>query len=280
MNAHQLATNIHLSPRAIILSGTIMGREKKSESGPISGFTPHHAIAGVPTVPYDGDEPAPTHQVGACIECAFTEQNLIPSVANSYGRALNLVHLIFGNASQGPTSNELKVLREAGQILQANAGKAVYLASLPVLSAGQYGVAQGRHYVLGLFNADGAPLFLNPAAVDAKVLTAAYPQNQKTRNLQAIAPAPAPKVVGPSWYDAAAQAIGAFSGLKGDKLHKAVLEARAKQLGKEQSLKPKDAAAAAQKDYDTLKQASASPTDAGEQEPAVESRKSIMRARV
>lgn len=257
MNATELASSIKLNPRAIVLSGSIQERMKNSDTGMISGLSPHYATKGIPTVPFEGDEPAPHLHMGASIECALQERPLLPKVAASYGTPLNVVHMIFGTQALAPTQNEYRLLREAGQILKANAGRPIHAACLPVLVSGQYGVAQGRYYLLGLFDEQGHALFINPVAKEAQVLTADFPQAQKVRTTSDQAPQVAQPIqqapAGPNWYETLSSNIATFSGLKGKKLHEAVMETRAKQLVKDKGLKPKDAATQAQADFEALK---------------------------
>ncbi len=294
MTPTELASTIKLNPRAVVISGSLTARTKNSaESGEISGFSPHHARKGIPLVPFEGDEPAPVHMEGACIECDIREQSILPAAAASYGRTLNLVHLIFGNENTCPTNNEFKCLREAGEILKANVGQPVHLAALPILLSGAYGVAQGRLYVLALFDHAGNCLFLNPAAKDAKILQAEYPQTQKIRSLAiqvaqvAPAPAPAPVAAIPGWYPAMADTIATLMKLKGAKLHEAVLNTRASQVAKEQKITPKAALALVTEELEQAKQASkaqaavvAAKTVPVAPQPAAPARKSLLSARV
>lgn len=290
MTPAELASRIQLSPRAIVMTGTLSERTKTSEGGTISCFTPHHAKQGSPAVCFDGDEPAPVHMDGACIECALNEVSPLTTAARSYGRVLNLVHMIFGAAGVVPTQNELKCLREAGQIFRANLAKPIHFVALPILVSGQYGVAQGRLYVLGLFDKEGNTLFVNPAAKEANLLQADYPEAQKIRTLVdaplQVAAAPEPEPLGlPAWYSAAADTLAVALKLKGTKLHEAVLNTRASIVAKEQKLTPKAALAAVTAEYDQAKAALKAPAAAPKSipvpaAPAQAPAKSLLKARV
>lgn len=260
MNSTELATRLKLHPRAVILTGTLRERTKNSDTGAISGYLPHFAVKGCPPVAFTSNgEPSPSLQDGAAIEADFAEsQPVMPTVVGSYGRTLNMIHLIFGSQSNPPNASQMKLLREAGEILRSSQGKTVHLIALPVLSAAQYGIAQGRLYLLGLFGEDGTPLFVHPDAV-GHTITTAYPQNQKVRTTQPVAvvatpvQTPAPAVTATAtWYESMKQAIASVTDLKGVQLHKKTLAARADQLVKSQGLSPRDALAQAQKEYESI----------------------------
>ncbi len=297
MTPSELATSISLPPRAIIIEGTLADRTKKqkdadgNEIGSISGLTPHHIIYGIPTVPFEGDEPMPVHQDGAAIECSIAEKPFLPAISNAYGKSLNMVHLTFGSTTAAPTTNELKLLREAGQIFKENLGRPVLLTVVPVIAQGQGGVALGRFYPLAMFTTDGVPLFLHPLAKEHKLIKCEFPVNQKIRttSMQVAAPAPiqAPIPALPAWYSAMADTVATFTKLKGAKLHEAVLNTRAGHVAKEQKIALKAALAAVTAEYDTcVTAAKAQAATAATKvvpvvtQPTAPARKSFLSARV
>ena len=290
MNPTDLASKLKLHPRAVLFTGNLRERTKNSTAGAISGFTPHYAAKGCQPVPYSpAGEPEPVQNEGAAIECDLAEQTpIMPSSFASYGKPLNMVHLIFGSNANQPNNTEYKLLREAGEILRGALGRPVHVAAVPVLSSGQYGVATGRLYLVGVFEIDGRPLFVHPNAVGS-VLSSEFPAAQKIRSTQAAAPvaAQAPAApVGPNWYDTMADTLATALRLKGAKLHEAVIATRAKHIASEEGITAKAAALKAQEQYNALKAASAStpaqtatPAAKAAQEPATPARR-LSQARV
>ena len=237
MNSLELAKNIALAPRAVILTGNLTERFKNSEAdqAKISGFEPHYAMTGCPRVQFNPhDEFIPMQQAGAAIEASFTEQFTQPefsAIATNYGRALNMVHLQFGRQGLTPTPTEAKVLREAGELLKrASGGQALHLVAFPIFTSAAYGVAAGRLYPLGVFNQAGEALWLNPLAVGT-LLQAAYPATQIQRSMTApvviAAPAAEPKT---NWYATMSASLGKATKLTGAPLHNLVLGQYADQL--------------------------------------------------
>lgn len=233
MEQNELAKKLSLDARAMILTGSFRERVKASGAGQISGFSPHYTIKGVPLMEIAEGQVASPQQEAVAIEADFAEKASRPELAaitGGYGRALNMVHLLFGRTGTPPNSAEAAVLIEAGKIFRESMGQPTYLAAVAVLSTGAYGVAQGRLAPIGLFNAQGESLWIHPIAKDT-LLKADYPQQQTQRSLQ-----PAPPVVeavAPArhWYEQLSEIRSKQAPkVTGQKLHEAVIERQADTL--------------------------------------------------
>ncbi len=227
----ELSCNIDLAPRAVVLSGSLKGRSKKSDAGVIAGFTPHFACRGCPVGVFDpSGEFNPTLAEGLCIEADFDESSAVgmSSTLSSYGgRSMNMVHLAFGRSGVAPNVAEAKALREAGDLFRGMTGQPAFLVALPILTAGQYGVALGRFYPLGLFRTDGEPIWIHPAAQANGFLTCPIPQHQKQRSLD---PGPAFSAPAPDLYTEIHERMKAATGKSGIQLHNEVIAAYSSQL--------------------------------------------------
>lgn len=233
MLTRDLATKIELHPRALLLQGTLEGRMKNS--GSLPGLTPHYAMPGCPVVIYDGAN-AVEDPNAAELEFNFMETGFpLPAALQGYSaKQGNMVQIMFGRNGQAPTQAAYRVLREASAKIAPLLGskRQVFAASLPILTPGQYGVTVGRHYLLGLFDSDGTPIWLHPDALAAGTLRADFPHDQLERSTAAAAApqeAPAPSTATNPWYETMRVAL-ASTGLKGKALHTAILNARAHQL--------------------------------------------------
>lgn len=226
MNLVEIAAKLVLHPRAIVMLGTCDIRMKNS--GSLPGLTPHYAMQGCPVVQYNGanavEDPAPAN-----IEFAFQETSFpLPSALQGYNaKQGNVVQLLFGRNGQAPTQPAYRLLREASAKVNAVAAskRQVFLVSLPILTPGQMGITTGRHYLLGLFEVDGTPIYLHPDAVAQGVFKAEYPADQRERSTAAQPAAP----VVASWYEPMAAALSSV-GLRGKELHETILKGRAQQL--------------------------------------------------
>lgn len=246
MNIRELTTKIELHPRALMLQGTLEGRMKNS--GSLPGLTPHYAMPGCPLVIYDGanavEDPNAAELEFNFMETAFP----LPAALQGYSaKQGNMVQVMFGRNGQAPTQAAYRVLREASAKIAPLLGskRQVFAASLPILTPGQYGVTVGRHYLLGLFDSDGSPIWIHPDALAAGTLKTDFPADQQERSTAASAPkeAPAPAPANNPWYETMRVAL-ASTGLKGKALHTAILNARAHQLV-EQGAAPNSKAALA-----------------------------------
>lgn len=233
MNSSDLAKAISIDPRAVILTGALRERVKNSDNGQISGYQPHFTMKGCPLVAFDAaGEPLPSQSEASAIEADFAEvpRPEMTALLASYGRALNMVHLVFGRQGVPANPAESKVLREAGEIFKRHTGQPAHLVTLPVLSTAAYGVAAGRLYALGLFSPQGDALWLNPAAVGV-FFKATFSDAQRYRSLTpAPIAAPAPAAPKANWYELMSSTLGKSTGLKGAKLHNLVLSSYADQL--------------------------------------------------
>jgi hypothetical protein len=222
MNAYDLAAKIKLTPRAVVLSGRIDYRQKQG----MPALTPHYAEKGCPIVQYQGAN-AIERPNAAEIEFGMIEAaNPVPAIARTFPKQKNLCMLIYGHDSQAPTQAAYRVLQEASSIFGKVGQQDVHVAALPVTTPAMGGINNGRFVILGLFDAAGRPLWLNPDANDAQAFQGVpYPDGQAERSAS-NAPASAQAAV---WYNAIASVL-AGTGLKGDALRSATLNARARQL--------------------------------------------------
>lgn len=254
MNTTDFAARIQLHPRAIVMLGTAEGRMKNG--GTLPGLTPHYAMPGCPLIQFNGanalEEPNPAE-----IEFSFQETGFpLPSALQSFSpKQGNFMQLMFGRNGQAATAAAYRVLREASSKIAPYIGsnRQIFAVSLPILTPGSLGVTAGRHYLMGLFETDGTPIWIHP---DAKsVFKAEFPADQRERS---IAGAPSAPAAG-SWYEPMRAAL-AYTGLKGKKLEDQVLKVRAGQLV-EQGVAPdmKTAMAIASADLSTRNAASEGP---------------------
>lgn len=237
MNANELAEKISLSRRVVVLTGTLRARQKNSDVGTISGYQPHYAMRGCPPATFDEKgELASTVPQGLCIEANFDEENLsgqhgIGAIATSYeGRALNMVHMVFGRNNVAPTSVEAKTLKEAGEIMQKMTGQHAHLVAAPVLNSGMGGMAMGRFYALALFRQTGEAVWVHPAAEKLGLLKCPFPEHQRVRSLDPIAAPAASAAVEPEWYAQIHAALMKTSKLRGLELHNAIITHYSTQL--------------------------------------------------
>ena len=228
MNARDLASTLNLHPRAVLMFGAFVTRMKNK--GTLPGLTPHYAMAECPMVQFNGAN-AIEEANAAEIEANFMETGFpLPSALRPYSsRQGNLIQLAFGAAGQAPTQAAYRALREASGIFNtlANTKRQVWIATLPILTPGSMGVISGRHYVVGIWNEDGAPLWVHPDALAAGLFKGEFPAEQKERNLGEVPATAAPTLE--SWYEPMRAALEA-AGLKGDALHQTILRARATKL--------------------------------------------------
>lgn len=260
----QLSCDIDLAPRAVVLSGSLKGRSKKSDAGIISGFTPHYACRGCPIGVFDpSGEFTSTLAEGLCIEADFDESSAVgmSSALSSYGgRSMNMVHLTFGRSGIAPNVAEAKAVREAGDLLRGMTGQPAFLAALPILTAGQYGVALGRFYAIGLFKQDGEPIWIHPGAQQAGFLTCELPKHQKQRTLD---PSPTFTVPAPDLFAEIYERMKAATGSSGLNLHNQVIAAYTSQLIISGTAKTQaDATNMARDAYERFKKAAADPQPA------------------
>jgi hypothetical protein len=231
----ELAQQLRLDSRAILMHGRLEGRPKVDHSG----FMPHYATNGCPLVEYQADGRARPEPQGAEIEFLITEDDFpLPRAKAAYSqRQGNLVQLMFGREGEAASAGELRVLREAGLQLQAvQLSRApVYLAALPILTPDRFGIMSCRLYLLGVWNDAGAPLWLNPLALDSQVLLDTnYPDSQRERSCEADAAAPAREAATAppaEWYGSLRIAATKAIEHAGDKptegrIHKEVIERR------------------------------------------------------
>ncbi|AHF94983.1 hypothetical protein OPIT5_00175 (plasmid) [Opitutaceae bacterium TAV5] len=232
MTTSELARKIDLSPRAIVLTGRIRERLKKS----MSGFTPHYPIKDSPPLEY-GQDLTVVNQLteGSAIEADFAEavNETVLSLAATYGRTSNMVHLQFGRQGTPASATEARILFEAGEAFKRSAGQPTHLAALPTFAPGAYGAVAGRLVPLGLFSETGDPVWLHPAAVGT-LLKAAFPVSQKFRTLS-----PAPVVEAPpepaftpveNWYEVMRTNLAKTTKFTGMKLHNTVISSYANML--------------------------------------------------
>lgn len=286
MNANDLAQKLSLNPRAVVLVGTLRERMKTSEVGQISGFAPHSTVRGCPPVQFDANgEMLPGTHEAAAIEADFTEQYQRPelaAIAGGYGRALNMVHLLFGRAGTAPNAAEAAVLREAGETFRRSLGRPTFLVAVPTLAAGSYGVAQGRLCPLGLFSDSGEAIWLHPIAVGT-LLKADFPATQLHRSLTPKPPAPvivpvvAPE---PHWYEKLTAIWKAKQPrFTPAKLHETVLDRRAERLVDDGLAKTKtEGLAIAKREHAAYVAATATP--AIEEAPAAPTKTRLTSARI
>jgi hypothetical protein len=137
---------------------------------------------------------------------------------------------MFGRNGQAPTQAAYRVLFEAAAKLNVvlQAKRQIFAVTLPIMTPGQYGVVTGRHYLLGLFETDGTPIWIHPDAVAQNLFKAEFPADQHERST-AAEQAPAPQAVTTAWYETMKTAL-AVTGLQGQALHETILKARANQL--------------------------------------------------
>lgn len=232
MNSIELAKKISLDPRAVVLTGTFRERVKNSDSGQISGFLPHHAMRGCPVLQFGADgELVPVQPEAGAIEADFSEQPMAETsaITNSYGRPLNMVHLMFGRQGVAPNHGEARVLKEAGETFRRAIGQVTHLVALPVFTSAQYGVAAGRLFPLGLFTQNGDAIWVNPVAT-GKLLKADYPSTQVQRSVAATPAVQASAQPKANWYELTSTMLAKSTKLTGKKLHDLVLDSRANQL--------------------------------------------------
>jgi hypothetical protein len=228
VNIREFSARLKLHPRAVILQGRIKFRVKNA--GGLPGLTPHYAMPECPIVQYVGanvvEEPNAAEIEFQLLENEFPLSSALLPFSQKAG---NLVQLIYGQRGKGPTQGAYRVLREAAAAFGRIGERGeVFLVAFPILTPDKFGINSGRFYFLGMWAVDGTPIYLNPDAVDGKVFLAPYPTEQKER-MATNAPAVAAAAV---WYNAVSSALRA-TGLKGQKLHQAVLKARARQLVEE-----------------------------------------------
>jgi hypothetical protein len=264
MDAVELAKQLKLHPRAVIMRGRIEPRSKNQ--GTLSGFMPHYATVGCPLVQWSGANALPEPSA-AEIEFGFVEQGFpMPSALAASPRQSNLVQLVFGGMGQSPSLGGYRVLREAGDALKriSDEKRELLLVALPLFIPAKFGAAGGKLYFVGAFGTDGVPLYLHPEAV-GKILTTDFPANQKERSVapELAQPIPSPAAEA-SWYKELAVGMGAATGLKGHKLHEAVLRARAGQLVDRKVAKDqKEGLGMARTDADKFLTPAAPPSKAG-----------------
>lgn len=227
----QLTCDIDLTPRAVVLSGFIKPRTKRSEAGEISAFTPHYAIKGCPVGMF-GPDGELTSIIGEslCIECDFAEESTVGlgmALSSYSGRSQNMVHLAFGRSGSGPNGAEAKALKEAGELLRSMTGEPGFLVALPILTSGQYGVALGRYYALGLFRSSGEPVWVHPGAQQAGLLSCPLPKHQRQRSLE---PGPVFQTPEPDQFAEIHNRLAVATGKSGLQLHNQVIAAYTSQL--------------------------------------------------
>lgn len=186
------AAAIKVHPRATVLAGSITIRDKLG--GKLRGTTPHYLTSGCPQVDYSpSGDVASFIETAAGIEVVIAEKASEPVSALTTGRRIsNFAQVAFGSDSLGPTEAQYRILREVGQILDrlADRGVPVYVVAVPILTTAKMGQTNGVFMIAGIFRLDGAPLWLHPAAIAAKILSAAYPSEQHHRQLGAAAASP------------------------------------------------------------------------------------------
>ncbi len=228
MNLTEFAAQIQLHPRAIPMLGTLTPRMKNGETLP--GTTPHYAMPNCPVVHRNGNV-AVEEPNAAEIEALFQETAFpMPSALLAYSpKQGNLLQLMFGRNGQGPTQAAYRVLFEAAAKLNVvlQSKRQVFAVTLPILTPGQYGVVTGRHYLLGLFETDGTPIWIHPDAVAQNVFKAEFPADQHERSTAAEQAPAAQAAI--AWYETMKTAL-AVTGLQGQTLHETILKARANQL--------------------------------------------------
>lgn len=226
MNVTEFAAKIQLHPRAIVMLGTIEIRNKMG--GSLPGTTPHYAMAGCPIVQRNGNVIVEDHNA-AEIEFHFQETGFpLPSASLSYSpKQGNIVQLMFGRAGMAPTQNAYRILFEASAKINqmVSTKRQVFLVSLPILTPGKMGVTTGRHYLLGIFETNGTPIWIHPDALQ-NVLKAEFPADQMERSTAATAAPAVPESTHAAWYEDTKQKL-ASSGLKGHALHTTILRNRA-----------------------------------------------------
>jgi hypothetical protein len=131
---------------------------------------------------------------------------------------------MFGSRYQAPSRPACRVLHEAGRILAsiAMSKREVAIAGVMICTASG-GTSEGRLQPLGVFDKEtGLPLWLNPEAVQAGWLTAAYPDDQKERSVEETIANQGPAV---DWYLAMRDALEGL--VAPAEMHETVIQKRA-----------------------------------------------------
>lgn len=172
----------------------------------------------------------------------FPDAYLSARSTKAWGRVM----LTVGQRGLGPSPSEIACIQELSAILQGisasddargrmvAAGKPIILASYVAMSSGGMGSVEGRLVPVGIFDAEGTPIWLHPTAVSRGVLKAPWPKDQKVRDLKVKEGVPSPIAAAhlpQQWYPAAIASVRAINpDLKGEALVLAALNHRVEAL--------------------------------------------------
>jgi hypothetical protein len=184
MDHTTLVSQIRLHPRASLLKGEFF--ERKKAGGTFSALMPHYATSGIPPVQFEAEtgEPINIQGHGAEIELNFREND--PCIQTLTARHFSnhiLVQLMYGKRGESASKSACRVLREASTCFTKliDTKKELYLAGLFVLKVSG-GSSDGLLIPLGVFNLDGTTIWVNPEAIELKLLSTTFPNTQIEQN--------------------------------------------------------------------------------------------------
>jgi hypothetical protein len=228
MTPRDFAAQLNLDPRLVMIRGRVEPRKKNK--GDLQGLTPHYATGGCPKVEYLPNGTALEKTDAAEIEFSLIESRIpLPSAATTYTGKASIVQLVFGGPGTAPNQAAYRVLHEAGlKLSRAMRSEERFLVALPQVKPDKGGICSGRYYFAGLFGLGGDAIYLNPDAIEAKLLTAAWPDDQRERTTRdPVLNAPARD--GDSWYE---DAVALAKELTSDetRIREAAINARTRML--------------------------------------------------
>lgn len=231
MDHMTLVRQIKLHPRASLLRGEFF--ERKKAGGTFSAVIPHYATSGIPAVQFEAGtgNPINIQSHGAEIELNFREND--PSIQALTTRHFSnhvLVQLMYGKKGESASHAACRALNEASACFAKlmDTKQELYLAGLFVLKVSG-GSSDGLLVPLGVFNLDGSTLWVNPEAIELKLLAVPFPNSQVEQSSKDEA----------HWYDRVRDNLKHL--FQDEELHDRILESRAGALLESGMVKTKKA---------------------------------------
>ena len=231
MDHTTLIRQIRLHPRASLLKGEFF--ERKKAAGTFSAVIPHYATSGIPVVQFEANtnDPINIQAHGAEIELNFRENDpLIQTLTSRHFSNHILIQLMYGKKGEPPSKAACRVLREASACFSKliDNKQELYLAGLFVLKVSG-GSSDGLLIPLGIFDLNGAAVWINPEAIELDLLTVPFPNAQVEQSSKDEA----------HWYDRIRDNLKHL--FQDEELHDRILESRAGALLEAGKVKTKKA---------------------------------------